>query len=446
MNDSEKNIEKGDSLGDVLGNIVETAAAALATVVENVAEAISGSSEPENPQKENQPEEIQKENKEEIQEKTPDLNREKRIGYAQSIELPQSEEMEEEVLVEADDKNEIEAAIARARETKTELAEEFRDELVAESLPALPRQNRARLQIQAPNRIHLYWSLSGNPFETLRKAFGNRADNYVLVTKLVNLQTGAESFSRAEIEGDWWYNVRSNSAYRADLGFYSPNRPFVRLISSNEITTPRPAPSAKVATENDWIVSTREFVKVLTASGYSHDVLNVAFQESGEISGDAATITVANRFAPAAPVALGDLNLPELRWVLVSLASGVDFAELREYVSAETAAWLNEILAANPDALEAGNVREVLESIFGGEFIEMFTEQDDFTWQRLAPVAVGASAIHFPEILFPKLRSSERKSAENPFAESAEKDFPFGLRPVSSDEFLFPTSPVFRLD
>lgn len=427
MNEQKKDIEKrDDSITEFVSGIVEAVNETIENVIETVSETIGTS----------QTKEI-----EEAAETNAQSNEENRVGYVPAIVLPQADETEEEALVELPDepdpKNEIEAAIAKARETHEETEEEIKDPLVAETLPALPRLNRARLQIQAPNRVHLYWSLAGNPFETLRRAFGNRADNYVLVTKLVNLQTGATSYSPAQLQGDWWYNVRSNSPYRVDLGFYAPNHPFIRLLSSNDITTPRPAPSARVATEADWVVSTRQFVKVLTASGYSHDVLGVAFgagvAQGGEIAGDAATITVANRLAPNAPAMLGDLNLAELRWVLVSLAAGVDYRDLFQYLSAETAAWLEQVLEANPNALEAENVRNILESIFGSEFVQTFIEQDEFTWQRLAPVAVGASAIHFPEILFPKLRSSERKPGENPFSEG---DLPFDLSPLSSAEFL----------
>lgn len=435
MTEKEKNIEskEKDSLGEVVADIAGAISEAIETVVETVAEVVGLNEKTENAAKENI-----------------ELNEETRIGYTAST-LPQADENEEETVVELDDKAQVEAAIARARETHVEIEEEVRDPLVAETLPALPRRNRARLQIQSPNRIHLYWSLAGNPFDTLQKAFGSRSASYQLVTKLVNLNTGAESFSAVGVQGDWWYNVRSNQPYRVDLGFYAPNRPFIRLFSSNTVSTPRPAPSARAATEDDWIVSTREFVKVLTASGYSHDVFQVAFgavdSETGEVSPDASTIAVANRFAPAAQ---GELNFAELRWLLVSLAAGVPFAELQDYISPELTGWLEKVLEANPDALTKENVRTVLESIFGSEFVEAFTETGAFGWERLSPVAVGASAIHFPEIMFPILRLPELRAVGNPFGgelgegEGGGEGYPEGL--PSSAEFLAPTSPVYRID
>lgn len=432
MSDKENTGKKeSQTLGDVVGDIVETVSEVVETVVETVAEAIGLDDKKET-------------------DKNIEINEETRIGYTISN-LPKADENEEEAAIEPDEKTTVEAAIAKARETREEITEEIKDPLVAEFLPALPRRNRARLQIQSPNRIHLYWSLAGNPFETLQKAFGNRAGSYQLVTRLVNLGTGAESYATADVQGDWWYSVRSNAAYRVDLGFYAPNRPFIRLLTSNAVNTPRPAPSNRAATEADWVVSTREFVSVLTASGYSHDVLQVAFggiadTQTGEISSEAATLAVAKRFAP---VGEGELNLSELRWLLVSLASGISFADIEKYISPELTDWLERVLEANPDALTRENVRTVLESIFGSEFIEMFTETGVFGWERLSPVAIGASAIHFPEILFPKLKLPELRAADNPTDEGREfgtgEEYDEENFPPSSAEFLLPTSPVFRV-
>jgi hypothetical protein len=436
------NAEKKESqtLGDVVGDIVESVAEAVGTVVETVAETVGEAIGLNDKTKE---ETSTKETK--INEEN-ELNKEERIGYVGSG-LPQADETEEEAIIEADEKAEVEAAIARARETHEESTEAVKDPLVAEFLPALPRRNRARLQIQSPNRIHLYWSLAGNPFETLQKAFGNRAVSYQLVTRLVNLGTGAESYAAADVQGDWWYSVRSNAAYRVDLGFYAPNRPFIRLLTSNAVSTPRPAPSNRAATEADWVVSTREFISVLTASGYSHDVLQVAFgatdARAGEISEEDSTLRVANRFAPVEP---GELNLAELRWLLVSLATGVSIAEIGQYISPELVKWLEKVLEANPDALTKENVRTVLESIFGSEFVEMFADKNVFGWERLSPVAIGASAIHFPEILFPKLRLPELRAAGNPTGDefgAGEESEEGAFAPssaefvrVSSDEFI----------
>ena len=124
-----------------------------------------------------------------------------------------------------------------------------RDPLVAETLPELPRRDAAKLYLQSPNRIFVYWTFAGNPYATLQKALGRRADAYQLVSRLVNLDTFNESFAPAERAGNWWFNVRSASRYRVDFGFYAANRPFIRLLSSNSINTPRAQAQAVEADE-----------------------------------------------------------------------------------------------------------------------------------------------------------------------------------------------------
>src|SRR5687768_12530514 len=37
-------------------------------------------------------------------------------------------------------------------------------ELREPKLPSLKRENRARLQMQTPNRVYFYWSMKNNPF------------------------------------------------------------------------------------------------------------------------------------------------------------------------------------------------------------------------------------------------------------------------------------------
>lgn len=454
--DSKKDNEKPDekfqeSVGEIISNVVESVSEIVSEVLGTIGQSVEAILHPEESSKENaekgettenekneeiKAKEIKDETKGETNNET--VKAETRIGY-QSF-LPQSEEPETETaetVTEPDAKNEIETAIAKARETNAEAIE--KDELVAEFLPELPSQNIAKLYLQSPNRIFLYWSVAGNPYETLQKAFGNRAGNYQLVTKLVNLQTNAESLAPADFNGNWWYNVRSNTAYRIDLGFYAQNRPFIRLLSSNVVRTPRSAPSSRTDTAADWIVSTKQFAQVLTVSGYSHDVLGIVFggdeaTEIGALSAENSTLAVANHFASVAP---DEINLAELRWLLISLAAGAPFTALQNRLSKATLHWIEQVLAANPEALEPENVRSVLAAIFGSEFVEMFTDQNTFGWQRLAPVAVGASAIHFPEILFPQLRfpALRRANAENPFGAS------FG-----DDEYLknlFPTSAEF---
>ena len=103
-----------------------------------------------------------------------------------------------------------------------EFASPIFKELASAELPPLERENRARLLMQSPNRLFFYWSLNRDPRHTLTRLFGTSgAESYTLVIKLLNLTRDDEHLDRAEAEGTWWFDVDSNSTYRAEVGLYA---------------------------------------------------------------------------------------------------------------------------------------------------------------------------------------------------------------------------------
>ncbi|MBC7797630.1 MAG: DUF4912 domain-containing protein [Pyrinomonadaceae bacterium] len=344
----------------------------------------------------------------------------------------QSPKNEDSFAVEIDDKDEVEAAIAHARPTNEKFAAIEIDELVSDELPPLPKADRVRLQLQSPNRIFLYWDVAGNPFATLQRAFGERAKNYSLGIRLLNLENRTEKFYPAAQNGSTFFDVPTSAAFRADIGFYAENRPFIRLISSNILETPRPAPSLRTDVASDWQISTKNFAQVLGNSGFAQDALPMALSLGTQASDDDATIYIINKLTPNAPQVSTALDLAELRSVLATLSVGVAFAELREAISPALVVWFNELLRENPNALAPANVRSVLESVFGAEFLEVFAaygDEEDAEFEMI-PVAIGASAVRFSEIRFPKLRMPNLRFAEK-------------LLPTFSNARDFPTSPAF---
>jgi hypothetical protein len=298
------------------------------------------------------------------------------------------------------------------------------DDLVAESLPELPSNDRLRLQIQSPTRIFLYWNLKDNPRATLQKALGMRAENYTLGVRLVHLATNESTFYPTEISGTHWFDVVSGEQYRADAGFSAPNRPFIRLLSSNVVETPRPAPSWRNDEEGDWVMTTARFAEVLDKSGYSHAIVPMILNVREPETNDAATLLLANRLTGTDSETLGELKPAELRWFLVALAAGMPLDELRGVISPELHGWLNNTLEENPDALSAENVKAALKDIFGEEVTRIISSEEE-NKQRLSWKVFGASAIHFPEVVFPLIG----------------KMISSGLLPKD----LFPSSPAFSL-
>ncbi|HXG82482.1 MAG TPA: DUF4912 domain-containing protein [Pyrinomonadaceae bacterium] len=259
-------------------------------------------------------------------------------------------------------------------------------ELAEPKLPALRAENRARLQMQTPTRLHFYWSLKDNPFETLHRIFGDSAKNYTLVVKLLNQTTNREEIFPVQIEGSWWFNVDADSSYLAEIGFYLPNRPFVRLIFSNSIETPRRNPSPRQASDSDWAVSADSFAQVLDNSGFAQDAFEVAFAGDDAESAETATQAAFEHFFGGAENDFTANDSGEMRFALLALASGYLLEDLREQISPS----LFLKLQKNDGNLSAEKAITALRENFG-----LFSDENTET-ESLAPTVFGASLINFP--------------------------------------------------
>lgn len=259
-------------------------------------------------------------------------------------------------------------------------------ELAMPKLPELAKENRARLHMQSPNRIYFYWSIKSNPFRVLNKVFSGNVGSYQLVVKFVNLKTGREELRPVEAEGNFWYSVEADSTYRAEIGFYAPNRPYIRIIFSNTISTPRKSPSPRSAAEAEWAISSTSFAEVLDNSGFQSDAYEVAL--AGDDAVFAATATkraFADLIGPAASDYTA-LDSDELRFALLALASGVALEELRGQISEALFLILGEHAAAdNSDA-----ALQALKRHFD-IFEEIVDDVEEF-----GPAVYGASLVHFP--------------------------------------------------
>lgn len=305
----------------------------------------------------------------------------------------------------------IEPPVARDEETATNLPKnEFDEEpleidpfegkspafieLAQPKLPELPAENRAYLQIQSPNRIFFYWSIKNDSFETLRRALGNRAENYGLAGKLVNLSSNTEQIFPVEASGSWWFNVEPDSEYRAEIGFYTPNRPFIRLIFSNILQTPRSAPSPNTDYTEYFAVTPKQFAEVLDSAGFSQDAFDVYVAGDYPEFADEATQLAFSKLAGRDAIDFSGVSLYELRYVLFALASGVTLEELRAGISRQLWEFIAVLTNESPDALTEEKVILALEEFFGfSPFLDEGAEEFD-----LAPV-FGASIVNFPKDL-----------------------------------------------
>ncbi len=289
-----------------------------------------------------------------------------------------------------------------AKKVEKEVSPIFK-KLSEPQLPELPSDDRARLQLQSPNRLFFYWSSRKNPYDNLRRLFGERSGGYDLSVRLINLKDDSVRVMPAEKSGTTWFEVGSDTSYRAELGFFSQNRPFIRVMYSNEVQTPRPSPSRKLASDTDFAVRTLQFADVLSASGFAHENVAQDFAFADKLLADVRAREIAARLTAEKEEALAGISLLELRWVLVSLAAYAPLDELKQSVSPELAAWLEHIEAENPGALKAENVAAELEETLGEEFVGMIKSGETETRKRYVHKVFGGSAVDVFETFVPQL-------------------------------------------
>ncbi len=257
-------------------------------------------------------------------------------------------------------------------------------ELAVPKLPVLSKANRARLLMQSPNRLYFYWSVGRNPFHTLSRALGHPG-GYMLVLKLVNINTGDEELHRADESGNWWFDVQSDGSYRAEIGFYAVNRPYIRILYSNVVNTPRKSPSPRPADSAEWRVPAERFAKVLDASGFERDAFDVALAGDDLDAAEIATRSAFAQFTGRPYTAFLTVAADELRYAMLALASGASLGELRGLFSER----LFKLLSAISE-LSAANAMAALKERFEVDAEEFEIEED------AAEAVFGASAVNFP--------------------------------------------------
>ena len=130
--------------------------------------------------------------------------------------------------------------------------------------------DEARLLVQSPRRLFLYWRFARDPRELLREALGPVAERYAPAVRLVDAASGEEGEpAAAEGGGGHWFDVLPGRLLRADVGFRGEGLPFVRLISSNTVETPAVGVSRVEDEAPEFRVGAPEFERVLEATGFA---------------------------------------------------------------------------------------------------------------------------------------------------------------------------------
>jgi hypothetical protein len=273
-------------------------------------------------------------------------------------------------------------------EPKVELSPLFKA-LADVKLPELPRENRARLQMQSPTRLYFYWSLRQNPWQQLRAVFGPELGSYTLVVKLRNLTDGTEEIHPIETQGEWWFNdAEPDTEYMAEIGFYATNRPYFRVLYSNTVTTPRRSPSTHPATEARWTVSATKFAEVLDASGFTRDAVDVAIAGDDHLDAAEKTNLAFADLMTGAEYSTRGIVAEDMRHAILALAGGARLENLRHRVSPS----LFNVLQANADRLSTSGARKALTEHFE-------IDEAEWTEHEFGPAVFGASLVNFPKTL-----------------------------------------------
>ena len=250
--------------------------------------------------------------------------------------------------------------------------------LASPVLPRLARQNRARLQMQSPNRLHFYWTVGPDPYRTLSQAVPD-AEHYTLVIRLRDMRRGAEELHTAEAEGSRWFHVEADTEYIAEVGFYAPSRPFVRILASNTIVTPRKSPSPRAAEEAQWRILSDKFAQVLDAAGFEEDAFDVAAGLNADPAEDA--ISALSVVTGQAAEKGSGYDSDEIWRMLRALSEGATLEAIRF----QTSPALFAILQERVGEIDLESVRQAIENRFGDE-----------EFDETLPAVFGVSRVNFP--------------------------------------------------
>lgn len=273
-------------------------------------------------------------------------------------------------------------------ETKELLSEKYSPEfleLASPKLPTLSKKNRAKLLMQSPTKLHFYWSIGKNPYHTLNRAIGETG-SYTLVLKLIKLRRDSEQIIPIETAGSYWFDVDADSQYVVELGFYATNRPFVKILRSNIVETPRKRPSRRPAESARWSISSRKFAEVLDNTGYSRDAFDVALVGDDVETAEVATHSAFAQFVDMPIADFSTFASEDLRYVMLALASGVSMDRIREQIDAS----LFDFISSSSVLLDESRALSALQEEF--EFDANDLSEDE----EIGDAVFGASIVNFP--------------------------------------------------
>ncbi len=192
-----------------------------------------------------------------------------------------------------------------------------------------------RLLVQDPFHLYAYWQLKDNPFDRLKRLFPTSEFHTVL--KLIDETTNIAVFFDAAFGRDYWFSVFPDRTYKVEIGVRSEPQGYIKLMTSNAVTTPRGTISDQEDADAQYQISADEYVEVLRES---HLVPERAFTPQG-ILPVAGTPEQQTAFWEAMPE-----SFQHLMSIIADVQAGRDYEKLWEKLSqAELTSLVHEFLS-----------------------------------------------------------------------------------------------------
>ena len=248
--------------------------------------------------------------------------------------------------------------------------------------------------MQSPDLLFLYWGFASDPHERLRQKFGELADGYVYVVRVINITLGRERpLHAASLKRAQWIDARPGTTYKALVGLYSFGLPLEWLLESNEITTPRKDGGSIISSSED---KTHECYHILNLyqGGDVRTALEVLLEKMDEKEGGEATRTIARELSSTKLPAMTDMQeLAEVRCSLVSLYLGTPRRAVLNYPdSGAVVEWLTEIPTTSLKNLpQPASLFAALYSTMGCADGRTFSSMGRFSTRYSSYILFGAS-------------------------------------------------------
>jgi hypothetical protein len=192
-----------------------------------------------------------------------------------------------------------------------------------------------RALVQDPFHLYVYWQLKDNPYDRLARLFPN--GDFHTVLKLIDETTNIAVLFDAAFGRNYWFSVFPDRTYKVELGVRSAQLGYIKLLTSNTVTTPRGTVSDQEDIEPAYQISADEYVQVLRES---HLVPARAFTPEGILSLPGETLEEQAEWWEALPD-----SFKRLLTIISDVQAGRDYEKLWEKLSqAEMTALVREFL------------------------------------------------------------------------------------------------------